>query len=99
MRYLSNESLQQLSFERKVISLTIMLLCVGKNVHQETKMRYLSNDSLQQLSLERKVISLTIMLLSVGRNVHQETKMRYLSNDSFRSSTTFNREDCPFQQT
>ena len=36
----------------------------------------------------------TVILLSVGSNVHQDTKIQYLSNDSFKSSTTFNREDC-----
>ena len=38
----------------------------------------------------------TVIPLSVGSNVHQDTDIRYLSNDSFRSSTAFNREDCPF---
>ena len=37
----------------------------------------------------------TVIPLSVGSNVHQDTDIRYLSNDSFRSSTAFNREDCP----
>ena len=38
----------------------------------------------------------TVILPSVGSDVHQDTDIRYLSNDSFRSSTAFNREDCPF---
>ena len=37
----------------------------------------------------------TVTLLIVDSHVHRGTKFRYLSNDSFRSSTTFNREDCP----
>ena len=38
----------------------------------------------------------TVTLLIVGSHVHWDTKFRYLSNNSFRSSTTFNREDCLF---
>ena len=38
----------------------------------------------------------TVTLLIVGSHVHWNTKFWYLSNNSFRSSTTFNREDCLF---
>ena len=38
----------------------------------------------------------TVTLLIVGSHVHQDSTIRYLSNDTFGSSTTFNREDCPF---
>ena len=38
----------------------------------------------------------TVILLSVGSKDHQDTEMRYLSNNSFESSTTFNRDYCPF---
>ena len=83
----------------------LFLVVVRNKFHRDKKFWYLSNESLQQPKKGNFFASFynfesrckkTVTLLIVGIHVHQGTDIQYLSNDSFGSSTTFNREDCPF---